>query len=75
MLVELLPARQALNQLHFPFYIDRFQTFKSTFEAMAEVELPKQYKACVYDAPGKVSTKVEMLDMPEPGPGELLINL
>lgn len=38
-------------------------------------ELPKQYKACVYDEPGKVSTKIEMLDMPEPGLGELLVNL
>ena len=43
--------------------------------AAAEVELPKQYKACVYDAPGKISTKVETLDMPEPGPGEVLIHL
>ena len=40
-----------------------------------EVELPKQYHACVYDAPGKISTKVELLDMPEPGPGEVLIHL
>jgi propanol-preferring alcohol dehydrogenase len=38
-------------------------------------ELPKQYKACVYDSPGSVSTKVEMLDMPEPSTGEVLINL
>ena len=37
--------------------------------------LPKQYKACVYDAPGKISTKIETLDTPEPGPGEVLINL
>lgn len=37
--------------------------------------LPKQYKACVYDEPGKVSTKVVDLDMPEPGSGEVLINL
>jgi hypothetical protein len=39
------------------------------------VDLPKQYKACVYDSPGSVSTKVEMLDMPEPGNEEVLINL
>ncbi len=38
-------------------------------------EITKQYKACVYDDPGKISTKIEMLDMPEPGPGEVLINL
>lgn len=38
-------------------------------------ELPKKYKAVVYDEPGKVSTKVVELDMPEVGPGEVLINL
>ncbi|KAM0695357.1 hypothetical protein Q7P36_005716 [Cladosporium allicinum] len=38
-------------------------------------ELPSTYKACVYDEPGKISTKVIDLDMPEPGPGEVLINL
>jgi propanol-preferring alcohol dehydrogenase len=38
-------------------------------------ELPSTYKACVYDEPGKISTKVVDLDMPEPGPGEVLINL
>lgn len=32
--------------------------------------IPKQYQAAVYDEPGKLSTKIEMLDMPEPGPGE-----
>jgi propanol-preferring alcohol dehydrogenase len=38
-------------------------------------ELPATYKACVYDEPGKISTKVVDLDMPEPGAGEVLINL
>jgi len=42
---------------------------------MAAVDLPKKYKAAVYDKPGSISTKVEELDMPEPGPGEVLINL
>jgi propanol-preferring alcohol dehydrogenase len=42
---------------------------------MASVELPKKYKAAVYDKPGSISTKIEELDMPEPGPGEVLINL
>ncbi|KAL8942377.1 MAG: hypothetical protein Q9216_001697 [Gyalolechia sp. 2 TL-2023] len=42
---------------------------------MAEVEIPKQYKAAVYDEPGKVATKIETLDTPEPGPGEVLINM
>jgi hypothetical protein len=37
--------------------------------------LPSTYKACVYDEPGKISTKVVDLDMPEPGAGEVLINL
>lgn len=38
-------------------------------------ELPKKYKAAVYDEPGKISTKIVELDMPEPGPGEVLIKL
>ncbi|KAK4902597.1 hypothetical protein LTS10_004324 [Elasticomyces elasticus] len=38
-------------------------------------ELPKTYKGVVYDEPGKVSTKIVDLDMPEPGAGEVLINL
>lgn len=38
-------------------------------------DLPKTYKACVYDEPGKISTKIVDLDMPEPGAGEVLINL
>lgn len=43
--------------------------------ASADVEIPKQYQAAVYDKPGEVSTKIETLDMPEPGAGELLIQL
>lgn len=39
------------------------------------LDLPKTYKACVYDQPGKISTEVVSLDMPEPGPGEVLVNL
>ena len=38
-------------------------------------EIPKTYKACIYDEPGKVSTKIETLETPEPGPGEVLINM
>ena len=38
-------------------------------------EIPKQFKACVYDEPGKISTKIETLHTPEPGHGEVLINL
>ena len=42
---------------------------------MAVPEIPKKQKACIYDKPGTVSTKVVELDVPEPGPGEVLINL
>ena len=38
-------------------------------------EIPKQHKACVYDSPGKNSIKIEMVDTPEPGPGEVLVKL
>ncbi|KAH6714915.1 chaperonin 10-like protein [Leptodontidium sp. MPI-SDFR-AT-0119] len=38
-------------------------------------DIPKKHKACVYDKPGTISTKVEYLDTPEPGPGEVLIRL
>jgi propanol-preferring alcohol dehydrogenase len=40
-----------------------------------EVKIPQKQKAAVYDQPGKVSTKVVELDVPEPGTGEVLINL
>lgn len=39
------------------------------------MKIPETYKGAVYDQPGKVSTKVEELKTPEPGPGEVLINL
>lgn len=39
------------------------------------MSLPSKYKACIYDKPGEVSTKVVELDMPEPASGEVLINL
>jgi propanol-preferring alcohol dehydrogenase len=42
---------------------------------MSSPELPKTFKGAVYDEPGKISTKIVDLDMPEPGPGEVLINL
>ncbi|KAH8602596.1 chaperonin 10-like protein [Bisporella sp. PMI_857] len=38
-------------------------------------EIPKQHKAAVYDKPGTISTKVELLDTPEPGPGQVLVRL
>jgi propanol-preferring alcohol dehydrogenase len=43
--------------------------------AAAEVQIPATYKAAVYDEPGKISTKIEELKTPEPGPGEVLIHL
>lgn len=42
---------------------------------MAAPEIPKKQKAAIYDQPGKVSTKIVELDVPEPGAGEILINL
>lgn len=42
---------------------------------MAAPEIPKKQKAIVFDQPGTVSTKVMEIDVPEPGPGEVLINL
>lgn len=42
---------------------------------MAAPEVPKKQKAAVYDQPGTVSTKVVEIDVPEPGAGEVLINL
>jgi len=38
-------------------------------------DIPKTYKACVYDKPGTISTKIEELETPEPGPGEVLVRL
>jgi hypothetical protein len=42
---------------------------------MAAPEIPKTHKAVVYDQPGTVSTKIVDLEVPEPGAGEVLINL
>lgn len=38
-------------------------------------EIPRKYKAVIYDKPGSISTKIVELDVPEPGYGEVLINL
>ncbi|KAL6153338.1 hypothetical protein ACJQWK_11691 [Exserohilum turcicum] len=43
--------------------------------AAAPPSLPAKYKAVIYDKPGSVSTAVTMLDMPTPGPGEILVHL
>lgn len=42
---------------------------------MATSELPKKYRVAIYDKPCIISTKIVELDMPEPGAGEILINL
>lgn len=42
---------------------------------MAAPEIPKTQKAAVYDQPGTVSTKIVDIEVPEPGAGEVLINL
>lgn len=46
-----------------------------THTKMASVEVPKKHKAVVYDKPGSISTKIEEIDTPEPGVGEVLVNL
>jgi propanol-preferring alcohol dehydrogenase len=38
-------------------------------------DIPKKYKAIVYDKPGTISTKIEELETPEPGPGDVLVRL
>jgi hypothetical protein len=50
-------------------------TTNFTHGNMASVEVPKKHKALVYDRPGSISTKIEELDTPEPGVGEVLVNL
>lgn len=42
---------------------------------MATPDIPKKQKAAVFDQPGTVSTKVVEIDVPEPGAGQVLINL
>ncbi|OAP54896.1 hypothetical protein AYL99_10596 [Fonsecaea erecta] len=42
---------------------------------MASVQVPARHKACVYDNPGSISTKIEEIETPKPGVGEVLVNL
>jgi hypothetical protein len=56
-------------------YRTPLKTRLSTSSIMADVQIPKKYKAAVYDKPGSISTKIVELETPEPGPGEVLINL
>jgi propanol-preferring alcohol dehydrogenase len=42
---------------------------------MESSEIPTKHKALVYDDPGTISTKIEYVDTPRPGVGELLVKL
>ena len=42
---------------------------------MGSVEVPSRHKALVYDEPGKISTKIEEIETPKPGVGEVLVHL
>ena len=42
---------------------------------MGSVQVPSRHKALVYDNPGSISTKIEEIDTPKPGVGEILVNL
>ncbi|KAK5273989.1 hypothetical protein LTR99_000756 [Exophiala xenobiotica] len=42
---------------------------------MEALEIPAKHKALVYDSPGNVSAKVEYVDTPRPGTGEVLVKL
>ncbi|KAK5467802.1 hypothetical protein LTS15_000775 [Exophiala xenobiotica] len=42
---------------------------------MEAPEIPAKHKALVYDSPGHVSAKVEYVDTPRPGTGEVLVKL
>jgi hypothetical protein len=47
----------------------------ATVNGDSTADIPKTYKAAVYDKPGSISTKVTELETPQPGPGEVLIKL
>ncbi len=42
---------------------------------MEAPEIPAKHKALVYDSPGNVSAKVEYVETPRPGTGEVLVML
>jgi alcohol dehydrogenase, propanol-preferring len=47
----------------------------ATADTAKSYDIPQKHKACVYDKPGAISTKIVELDTPEPGAGEVLIRL
>ncbi|KAK3936467.1 chaperonin 10-like protein [Diplogelasinospora grovesii] len=42
---------------------------------MAQADIPSSHKAIIYDNPGQVSTRVESVETPKPGVGEVLVNI
>ena len=40
-----------------------------------DTEIPRTYKAIIYDKPGTISTKLIELEIPEPGDGEVLVRM
>ncbi|RMD44337.1 hypothetical protein DV735_g834, partial [Chaetothyriales sp. CBS 134920] len=43
--------------------------------AAVATEIPTHHKAILYDEPGKISTKIEQVETPKPGVGQVLIRL
>jgi hypothetical protein len=67
--------KNAEKEIEFRLFQESREEVFALNGANMSVDIPKKYKAAVYDKPGSISTKIEELDMPEPGPGEVLINL
>jgi hypothetical protein len=67
--------KNAEKEIEFRLFEESREEVFALNVANMSVDIPKKYKAAVYDKPGSISTKIEELDMPEPGPGEVLINL
>lgn len=66
-----------LSQLSVPHEVHVFTRLEdhSNFGSMGSIATPTRNKAVVYDKPGSISTKIVDLDIPEPGPGEVLLRL
>lgn len=57
-------------------FVESFSSsFHDSFVTMASIQVPTTHKALVYDSPGSVSTKIEEIETPRPGAGEVLVNL
>jgi hypothetical protein len=77
---------QAEQFLHFGSFLNHRSSFLFTFihtslpalplhYTMGAIQVPRKHKACIYDKPGTISTKIEEVDTAEPGYGEVLVNL